>query len=196
MMTHSRLTQLAWLGICCVGVCCVVLASSRPVDGQVPGPPQPTEHHRLLKGDVGTWDAKMNVWFTPDAEPMTSQGTETNELLGNGMWLVSHFDGDIAGTPFVGLGTMGYDPLKRKYVGTWIDNVTPHLSVMEGDYDAKDKTLTMISERPGPDGRETRTVKSILKYVDADTRSFEIQVQGDDGKFWKMLETQYTRRAE
>ena len=30
----------------------------------------------------------MNVWFAPDAEPMTSQGTETNELLGNGMWLV------------------------------------------------------------------------------------------------------------
>jgi hypothetical protein len=138
----------------------------------------------------------MNVWFAPNADPMTSHGTETNELFGDGMWLVSHFDGDIAGMPFVGLGTTGYDLLKGKYVGTWIDNMTTHLSVMEGDYDAKDKTLTMISTRPGPDGRETRTVKSILKYVDGNSRSFEIQVQGDDGKFWKMLEIQYKRRAQ
>ena len=195
-MIHSRLGQLTWVGICGVSACSLVLSTSLAADGQESGPPQPTEHHRLLKRDVGTWDAKMNVWFAPDAEPVTSQGTETNELLGNGMWLVSHFDGDIAGTPFVGLGTTGYDPSKRKYVGTWVDNVTPHLSVMEGDYDAKDKTLTMISERPGPGGRETRTVKSILRYVDANTRSFEIRVQGDDGKFWKMLETHYKRRAE
>jgi hypothetical protein len=38
--------------------------------------------------------------------------------------------------------------------------------------------------------------KHTVRYVDEDTRLFEIQQQGDDGKFWKMLEIEYKRRAE
>ena len=43
---------------------------------------------------------------------------------------------------FEGRGQFGYDPAKKKYVGTWIDSMSPTLRVLEGTYDAKTKTLT------------------------------------------------------
>ena len=122
---------------------------------------QPTPQHQLLKKDVGTWDATMKAWFAPSAEPVVSQGTERNELLRGGLWLISRYEGHIADTAFVGCGTFGFDPLKQKYVGTWVDNVTSNLSVLEGDYDADARTLTMISHRRNPHTGKPAITKSI-----------------------------------
>jgi hypothetical protein len=156
---------------------------------------QPTPQHELLKKDVGTWDATMRMWFTPNAEPLVSNGIENNKLLDGGLWLISHYEGKIADTRFVGCGTVGFDPVKQKYVGTWIDNVTSSLSVMEGDYDQATNTLTMISRRRDPHTGQSQTTKSTLQYVDNDTRIFEFLVPDADGKYWKMLEIKYVRRT-
>ena len=78
----------------------------------------------------------------PDAEPSVSKGTEVNEVLPGGLWLLSKFEGDFGGMKFSGRGQFGYDPVKKKYVGTWIDSTSTVLSVLEGEYDAKTKTMT------------------------------------------------------
>ena len=80
-----------------------------------------------LKNDVGTWDATLKIWPQPNAKPLESKAVEKNELLPGGQWLVSRFEGNFGGMKFVGVGTWGYDPVEKKYVGTWIDNMTPHL---------------------------------------------------------------------
>ena len=56
---------------------------------------------------------------------MESKGIEKNELLKGGLWLISRFEGEVVGTPFTGIGTFGYDPAEKKYVGTWVDTMTP-----------------------------------------------------------------------
>jgi YHS domain-containing protein len=42
---------------------------------------------------------------------LESRATEKNELLEGGLWLVTHFEGEIGGMKFSGLGIMGYDPV-------------------------------------------------------------------------------------
>ena len=113
-------------------------------------------------------------------------------MLG-GMWLLSEFEGKIGGQTFMGHGQFGYDPIKKKYIGTWADTMSPHLSMMEGTYDAKTKTMTTISTGVGPGGQPTKG-KNIGKQVDDDTRLFTMYMITPDGKEKKMMEIKYTRR--
>jgi hypothetical protein len=178
-----------------LAVACVALAVSGVAVAQGPPMPQPSPQHEILKRDVGTWDATMQIWPTPDAAPMTAKATEKNELLEGGMWLVSRFESDFEGMSFAGRGAFGYDPLEKKYVGGWIDSMSPYLTISKGDYDPATKTMTMIAEARDMTGKPV-IQKQVSRFVDDDTRTFEIQQQGDDGTFWKMLDIQYKRRAE
>ncbi len=55
---------------------------------------------------------------------MKVQGKETVEMFGN-FWTVSLFESEMFGAPFQGRATLGFDPEAGKYVGTWIDTMSP-----------------------------------------------------------------------
>jgi hypothetical protein len=155
--------------------------------------PSPTKEHEIFKGDVGTWDATMKLFAAPGAEPTVSKAVETNELVG-GMWLVSRFEGELMGMPFTGFGQWGYDPAEKKYIGTWIDNMTPYLQTIRGDYDGATKTMTSVSESRDPMTGEKITYKESARTIDADTRLFEMSMPDGKGGYQKMLEIEYKRR--
>ena len=46
---------------------------------------QPTKEHKMFQFDVGTWDATMKIWPSPDAKPMESKATERNAMLRGGL---------------------------------------------------------------------------------------------------------------
>jgi hypothetical protein len=157
-------------------------------------PPGPTKEHEIFKNDVGTWDATMKLFTAPGAEPTVSKATETNELVG-GMWLVTRFEGELMGMPFTGVGTSGYDPAEKKYIGTWIDNMTPYLQTIRGDYDPASKTMNSLCESRDPMTGEKITYKQTMKQIDGDTRVFEMQMPDGKGGYQKMLEIEYKRRG-
>jgi Protein of unknown function (DUF1579) len=159
-------------------------------------PPQASGAHKLLQKDVGTWDATIKIWPQEGAEPMESKGTEKNELLPGGMWLITRFEGEVIGMPFTGVGTVGYDPVEKKYVGTWVDSISPHLTTLKGDYDEAKKTFTAVAEGRDFQTGEITKSKHISKYTDENTRSFEIHAKEKDGKERKVMEIQYKRRAK
>lgn len=158
--------------------------------------PQPLPEHAILKKDVGTWDASIKSWQQPDAEPIESKGSEKNEMLSGDMWLLSRFEGSFGPFKFVGVGSLGYDPVQKKYIGTWIDNMSPFLMITKADYDAATKTMTGIGESHNPETNEVMKTKSIARYIDDNTRTFAMYTTGADGKEWKMLEITYKRRAQ
>ena len=178
--SHGNIRALAILAA-------AIAFAASAAKAQEPGP-QLKDEHKLLQKDVGTWDATVKLWPVANAEPVESKGTEKNELLPGGLWLVTHFEGDFGGMKFVGVGTMGYDPEEKKYVGTWIDNMTPHLMVTKADYDAKTKTFTGKSESRDPATGKLLPTKSISRYVDDNTRVFEMYTPDPDGKEFKMME--------
>jgi hypothetical protein len=157
--------------------------------------PKPTSQHDLLKKDVGTWDATMKIWPVQGARPIQSKGTEKNQLLPGGLWLASEFDGKFAGQRFVGKGAYGYDPDDKKYVGTWVDSITPYVIAMKGDYDPATQTLTTISERRDPETGERYTTRQVTHYIDDDTRTVEFHRLGKDSTSWKVMEIQYKRQT-
>jgi hypothetical protein len=194
-MKTSTQTRIVIAGIMLAVVSGVtVFLQSAGAQQQAPPVPQPTEEHKLLHKDAGTWDAEISL-FPPGADPVKSKGIEKSELLKGGMWLVSRFEGDMAGMEFAGTGLTGFDPIEKKYIGTWADSMSPHLMIIKGDYDPATKTMTSTGEGREPTG-ETYQAKLITRYHDDGTRTFEMHMRTPDGEFVKMLEIKYTRRAE
>lgn len=153
------------------------------------------EAHKHLATEVGEWDAEVKMWHSADAEPMASKGSETNGMFGD-FWLLSKFETDIAGMKYAGRMQLGYDPQKKKYVGTWIDTMSPYLSTMEGTYDEKTKTSTMIAT--GVDvmtGKPTAS-KMTTRIESEDEKVFEMfmPVEGKKDEWWKSMEIRYTRK--
>jgi hypothetical protein len=179
------------------GIALVLLALAGATIAFAQAPPlmTPGPEHKEMAREVGVWDAEVSLYPTPDAPAVTSKGTETNEMLGK-FWLVSEFTGELMGEKFIGRGQMTYDSVKKKYYGTWIDSVSSNMLTTIGDYDAKTHTLTLMME--GIDGMtgQPGKWKSSTHYVDADTKTFEMQapVEGQDGKWWKMMEAKYKKR--
>ena len=160
-------------------------ALARPVAAQ--DMPAPGPEHLELKRLVGDWTAEIK------ASGSESKGTATYRLECGGLWLISDFQADFGGMKFQGRGFDGYDPQKKKYVSSWVDSMSTRPLNMEGEMDKATKTLTMIGEGPGPDGKPVK-FKSVSRQPDADHLNFKMYMVGPDGKDVEMLAIDYTRK--
>jgi hypothetical protein len=173
-----------------VGVLSISLfALAAPALAQMPPMPQPGPEHEMLKKDVGTWDATVEMFVDPGAPASVSKGTEVVTMLG-GFWQLSEFKSEMMGQPFEGRGATGYDPAKKKYVGTWVDTMAPGYYTVEGAYDAATKILTTVMEGPDASGQVTKT-QATTEWKGADGRVFTMYAP--DGKTVTMKIT-YKRR--
>jgi len=152
--------------------------------------------HKILATDEGTWDATIKAYMAgPDAEPTVSKGTEVNTILPGGLWVLSKFEGSFGSAKFEGRGQFGYDPIKKTYVGSWIDSMNPALSVLEGTYDAKTKTMTFVGDGYDPHAKAKFTQKMVTTMNDDGTRVFKLLMKFDGGgDEVKVMEVAYTKR--
>jgi len=158
------------------------------------GPPvvKPGPEHEILDRDAGSWDATVEI-MVPNAPPAVSKGTETNAWGPGGLWLITDFKSEMMGQPFQGHGVTGYDPAKKKYVGTWVDSMTSSLSISESTYDKATSSMVGWSEAPDLTGKMVRTT-GVTEYKDPDTRIFTMSAPGPDGKHNPTMRITYKRR--
>jgi Protein of unknown function (DUF1579) len=142
---------------------------------------------------VGSWKAKVLFWQDPTKAPQESEGTMTRKWIMGGRILQEDFDGKFAGADFKGLGLMGFDPQKKKYVGTWVDSMAPSISVMESVYDAKTKTFAGTMDEIDPQTGKKVKARDVLRIVDNDHQVQEMFSTPEGGKEAKMMEIHYHR---
>jgi hypothetical protein len=142
----------------------------------------------VLEGDVGTWDADVEVRVAGPPVP-PSKGVSQNRLVG-GRWLVVDFRNDSG---FEGHGVTGWDAVRRAYVSTWVDTARTFLAVGEGTWDAEARTMTVTFEATLPDGRRHRW-REVTERPDGDTRVFRSFVPGPDGCEQEVMTVTYRRR--
>ncbi len=142
---------------------------------------------------VGTprnpWDMKIESAGMP-----ASTGKSEMKMSLNGFWLTEKVTASFGGMPFEGQSVTGYDPIKSKYVSTWIDSMSPSMMVMEGTFDAKTKTLTMVGDGVDMMGQKCKT-RNLTIHKDANTVVFEMYQTGGDGKENKVMTITYTRHG-
>jgi len=141
---------------------------------EAPPRPKPGKEHELLKQDSGTWDTVMRVYVNgPEGKPLEFKGTESSQMICDGLWSEYNIESDFIEGKFKGHGLTGYDPQTKKYVGTWIDNGNTVPATVEGTYDPQTKTMTAIMTGRGPNGEQMK-YKHTTEYLDKDTKKFTI----------------------
>ncbi|MEM8944099.1 MAG: DUF1579 domain-containing protein [Planctomycetota bacterium] len=187
MRTHQICATLAILVVATYTAC----ADHHEVDS----PSTPKIGHQTLLREVGTWDAETKTWIDPDAPPVISRGVEINQMLGE-YWVVGVYESELFGKPFRGQSQVGYDPAKKKFIGTWIDSMSPALNRLEGTM--KDNSLTMFATGVDPKTGEEKTTKMISTYPDAMHKTFAAfePIAGKEDEWRKTMEVVYTKRAE
>lgn len=161
-------------------------------DMQEPSPP--SEQHRWLQQFVGEWDVTAEFSMGPDAPPMQMQSTEKVRSLG-GLWILGELNSSMFGTPFTALLTLGYDPKRESFVGTWVDTMQPHMWSYTGSLDEAKKVLTLDTEGPSfTDPSATAEFREVIEWKDADHRVFSSSVKGEDGEWFTFMRADYRRK--
>jgi hypothetical protein len=154
----------------------------------------PGDAHKKLSPMAGSWTADVKMWMAPGAPPAAGSGAAENSWALDGRWLEQRFTGNFMGMPFTGVGYTGYDNIKKKYVGTWMDTMTTSMMISDGKADADGKSITFSSTMDDPMTGKTSPVKEKVTVVDADHHTLEMWGAGPDGKMFKMMEINYTRK--
>jgi len=154
----------------------------------------PAKDHEWLKQLVGEWDVQFKMYMQPDQPPAEFAGTDTVRALGN-HWVVAETKTTMMGAPYSGILSLGYNPLKKHFNGTWIDSFGGYLWVYKGTLNDIGDTLTLETEGPSlqaPD--KTARYKEVIQFTGKDSRTFTSSFETEDGKWVKILTIEYRKK--
>jgi hypothetical protein len=155
---------------------------------------KPQKEHHWLEKLVGEWTYESDP-LTDAAQPSTKvTGTERVRSLG-GLWVLAEGEGEMpGGGPAKTLMTLGYDPDRKRFVGTWIGSMMTHLWVYDGELDRDQRILTLNSEGPSMSGRGTMArYRDVIEVKSDDSRTLTAYVQEDDGQWRQFMAMKYQR---
>lgn len=156
----------------------------------------PTKEHEWLRRLVGEWTYEYQDPTDCDGEPIRSTGSESVRLLG-GAWLIL----ESLGTTHTGaesrtMMTLGFDPGRGRYVGTFVTSQMTYLWVYDGVLSDDGTRLELTCEGPSfhEEGTMTTYVDTV-EFVSPDERLFLSRVRKPDGAWEEIMRLVYHRVA-
>lgn len=183
MIRGMLLIAVSWLGLHTMAI------------AQPPELPGPEKEHQWLKRFVGEWQTHSEGKMGPDVPPMECEGTMSSRMIGE-LWVINEMKGEAMGTPMVGIQTIGYDPERKKYIGTWVDSMANHLWRYDGTLDESGKRLTL--EADGPNfmaGGEMTKFRDSYEFKSDDEILVTSSMLGEDGD-WVTFMTGTSKRVK
>jgi uncharacterized protein YndB with AHSA1/START domain len=166
-----------------------VMAPAAPCPGSAPPAPEHGWLYRLL----GEWRFETECSMGPDQPPMHATGTERVRSLG-GYWVIGESEGEMpGGGPARWIISMGYDPMAKRFRGSFVGSMMAHMFVYDGKLEADGRTLTLDTEGPAMSGQGMARYRDVVELRSEDERVLTSQVQGEDGG-WTTFMTSVSRR--
>lgn len=112
---------------------------------------------------MGEWEYESEGTMGPDQPPLKSTGTEVVRSL-SGMWAICESQDTMPdGSMWTWIISLGYDPAKKCYVGTFFGSMMPSLWIYEGHLDSEEKVLTLSVEGPSFIGEGTAQYRDVVE---------------------------------
>jgi Protein of unknown function (DUF1579) len=159
--------------------------------------PQPQKEHQWLHKLVGEWTSEAEMATEPGKPAQTFKGTESGRSLG-GLWVLLEGTGEM---PDGGTGstvmTLGYDPTKGRYVGTFIASMMTHLWLYDGALEAGERALALDAEGPSmaAEGKMAK-YKDVIEFKSDDHRVLTSHMLADDGTWQPFMTAHYRRKKK
>ena len=152
--------------------------------------------HQWLQRLVGNWTAEIEMSMGPDKPPFRATGTDRVRSLG-GLWVLGEGEGQMPGGEgsAQSLMTLGYDPQRKRFVGSFIASVMTHMWPYDGTLDEARNKLTLDTEGPGfADQSKLEKYRDVIEFLSDDHRTLTSFHLGEDGR-WERFMTAHYRRA-
>lgn len=150
------------------------------------------KEHRWLEQLVGEWSVVTEAIVAPGEEPTLDESTESGKSL-DGVWVVMEGQGSMGGDPYRSMMTLGYDPEKGHYVGSFVSTMMPQLWVYDGQMDAAGR-LVLESEGPSFEEEGARTMyRDTIEFENDDVRVMRSTYLDGQGNWQNFMTTTYTR---
>lgn len=147
------------------------------------------KEHSFLERMVGHW--------TVTSSDMTGQKPWEEEVRSlQGIWFVAEGRGEMTdGKRATTILTLGYDPSKGKYVGSWIGSMMDYMWTYEGEVEPSGNVLSLYTKGPAFDGSGLADYREQITFLDDITRTFTSSTREPDGSWKQFMEARYTRKG-
>jgi hypothetical protein len=153
------------------------------------------QEHLWLNKFIGDWTFEGECVMGPDQPPVKTRGSYTGRSLG-GLWTLIEGEGDCPdGSKARSVITLGYDPQRKRFVGTFIASMMTHLWPYDGSLDGN--VLTLNSEGPSfaADGAMAK-YQDIIEVVNDDHWILRSRTPGEDGEWVEFMTAHYRRKPQ
>jgi hypothetical protein len=149
---------------------------------------EPLPEHQWLRRLVGEWVGDGNA-----AE--AGSYAERVDALGE-FWVIARGRGEFpGGGEMRSVMTLGYDPKKKRYTGTWVGSMMTFLWQYDGAVSADGQSLTLDSLGPDFEGNGALVpYRDVIEFDGDDRRTLRSLRQQGDGS-WEEFMALSMRRA-
>jgi hypothetical protein len=157
---------------------------------------EPQKEHEWLQKLVGEWNYEHECSMEPGKPPEKFKGSEMVRSLG-GLWVLCEGQGEMPGGGMANVVmTLGYDPQRKRYIGTFIGSMMTHLWVYDGALDSSGSVLTLDTEGPdmATEGKMTK-YKDVIEFKSNDHRVLTSHMLGEDGEWHQFMTAHYRRKT-
>lgn len=153
---------------------------------------QPTPEHQWLKKLVGEWTyegAAAADCTGASTETVKTTARETVRALGD-LWVIAELHGMMPGCDMEMscITTLGFDPAKGKYIGTWVGTPMAMMFVYEGVRSADGKTLPLECMGPSFTDPDVMTkYRDVIEWKTDDERHFYSEILQPDGTWNRFM---------
>jgi hypothetical protein len=157
---------------------------------------QPQKEHQWLQQLVGEWTYETEASMGADQPPAKATGTERVRSLGD-LWVLAEGHGEMPGCgEATTVMTLGYDPQKQRYIGTWVGSMMTYLWRYDGELDPAVNKLTLDSEGPSMSVEgEMAKYRDVIELKSDDYRVMTSYIWGDDQQWHQFMTAHYRRQS-
>lgn len=152
-----------------------------------------TPQQQWLRRFVGEWTVDGTGDCGQGQPPMTHRGRETVRMIGE-HWILCEAHATLGENKgeMTSILTLGYDPAKDRFIGSWIGSPMPFLFTYEGVLRNNVLPLDTMGPsmvKPG----ELARYQDVLEMHEDDRRVLWSQMLMDDGSWKKFMRAEYVR---
>lgn len=152
------------------------------------------KEHEWLRQLEGEWTYEHEAAAAPGETPKKLTGTETVRMLGD-VWAICEGSGEMPeGGTSRSIMTLGYDPQKGRFVGSFIASVMTFFWLYDGELDPSGRMLRLQADGPSfTTPGETVKYMDVIEIVSPDERLLRAQAL-QDGTWTEFMRATYRRR--
>lgn len=155
-------------------------------------PPEPQPEHKWLQRFVGEWTYEVEASMGCDAPAAKHTGTESVRAFGDVWVLCEGRSEEQAGQRHTHLFTLGYEPDKKRFTGSFISSMMTKMWLYDGSLAGN--VLTLDSTGPSfTDPAKTAEYQDVFEIKSDDERVLWSQCKQDDGTWMKFMTMTYRR---